>query len=371
MTVPADPDRPQPVDPVLSPDAYRREILSWLGDDDAAAVQAATVARMRELVRAAGDRLRDRPEPSEWSVLECFGHLLDSEYVVSARVRWILAEDEPDIVGYDQALWVDALRHREADPDELIALFDALRGAEPAAAGANAGRGPRADRAAPRARPGELRPHRADVGRPRPIPPGPGGTGPRGGARRLARATQTAGWPGSSATRTRRGHCRDRAARRLSGSLARSRRSVGRGDGDGATGSTTQKAAAGRPTRGSARASADPAEAWSSSSRRSSTSRSGPSARSATDGRQPHGRHAFAVQRRHVAATRVVQVRSPAGHPGPEVGADRPSTTTVPPVMYSQPCGPMPSTTASAPLLRTAKRIPARPTRCSRPPVAP
>jgi hypothetical protein len=128
MTVPADPGAP-PVDPVLSPDAYRREILSWLGDDDAAAVQAATVERMRELVRAAGGRLRDRPEPGEWSVLECFGHLLDSEYVVSARVRWILAEDEPDIVGYDQALWVDALRHREADPDELIALFDTLRGA--------------------------------------------------------------------------------------------------------------------------------------------------------------------------------------------------------------------------------------------------
>ena len=128
MTVPTDPTA-APIDPVLSPDAYRREILSWLGDDDAAAVQAATVARMRELVRAAGDRLRDRPEPSEWSVLECFGHLLDSEYIVSARVRWILAEDEPDIVGYDQALWVDALRYGEADPDELIALFDALRGA--------------------------------------------------------------------------------------------------------------------------------------------------------------------------------------------------------------------------------------------------
>ena len=43
----------------------------------------------------------------------------------------------------------------------------------------------------------------------------------------------------------------------------------------------------------------------------------------------------------------------------------------MPPVMYSQPCGPIPSTTASAPELRTANRIPARPTRCKRPPVAP
>jgi DinB superfamily len=128
MTAPVDMDT-APIDPVASPDAYRREILSWLGDDDPAVVQAATVERMRELVRAAGDRLRDRPEAGEWSVLECFGHLLDSEYIASARIRWILAEDEPDIVGYDQALWVDALRYREADPDELITLFDTLRGA--------------------------------------------------------------------------------------------------------------------------------------------------------------------------------------------------------------------------------------------------
>ena len=39
----------------------------------------------------------------------------------------------------------------------------------------------------------------------------------------------------------------------------------------------------------------------------------------------------------------------------------RPSTTTTPPVMYSQPWSPTPSMTADAPELRTAKRSPARP----------
>jgi hypothetical protein len=116
-----------PVDPVLTPEAYVREILSWLGDDEPATVQAATAARMRELVRAAGERLRDRPEPSEWSVIECIGHLVDSEFVTSARIRWILAEDEPDITAYDQDRWVDRFRHRDADPEQLIELFEALR----------------------------------------------------------------------------------------------------------------------------------------------------------------------------------------------------------------------------------------------------
>ncbi len=117
------------IDPVQTPEAYRRQLLDMLGDDDPAVVQAATVGRLRELVREAGDRLRVRPEPTEWSVVECIGHLVDSELTTAARVRWILAEDRPDIVGYDQDLWVDGLHHRDDDPAELIALFDALRGA--------------------------------------------------------------------------------------------------------------------------------------------------------------------------------------------------------------------------------------------------
>ncbi len=48
-----------------------------------------------------------------------------------------------------------------------------------------------------------------------------------------------------------------------------------------------------------------------------------------------------------------------------------PSTTTVPPVMYSQPWSPTPSTTATAPELRTANRSPARPRRNTSPAVAP
>lgn len=125
MTVPA--ERARTIDPVAEPDAYRREILSWLGDDDPAEVQAATTAALRAIVGDAGDQLRVRPEPTEWSVIECVGHLVDAELVVATRVRWILAEEEPDIVGYDQDRWVDALRHRDADPEDLIALFDAVR----------------------------------------------------------------------------------------------------------------------------------------------------------------------------------------------------------------------------------------------------
>ena len=49
--------------------------------------------------------------------------------MAGARERWIIAEDEPEIVGYDQALWVDRLEHNADDPEILIATFEALRAA--------------------------------------------------------------------------------------------------------------------------------------------------------------------------------------------------------------------------------------------------
>jgi hypothetical protein len=115
------------IDPVGKPDAYRDSLLAELGDDDPAVVQAETPSLVRALVADAGDLLRVPPEPGEWSVLECVGHIADAELVVATRERWILAEDVPDIVGYDQALWVDRLDHNADDPDVLLGMFEAVR----------------------------------------------------------------------------------------------------------------------------------------------------------------------------------------------------------------------------------------------------
>ena len=113
--------------PLRDAHAYQRSLLAALGDDDPALAQAQMAPALRALVAEAGPRLRTRPEPGEWSVLECVGHIVDGELVVSGRYRWILAHDEPDLVGYDQALWVDRLRHNEDDVQELLGVFETLR----------------------------------------------------------------------------------------------------------------------------------------------------------------------------------------------------------------------------------------------------
>ena len=60
-------------------------------------------------------------------MLECLGHALDAELVVSGRYRWIVAHDEPPLIGYDQDLWVDRLHHGQDDPEALLETWEALR----------------------------------------------------------------------------------------------------------------------------------------------------------------------------------------------------------------------------------------------------
>jgi hypothetical protein len=52
---------------------------------------------------------------------------VDAELVMAARYRWVIAHDEPEIVGYDQDLWVDRLHADDPDPNALLDFFDALR----------------------------------------------------------------------------------------------------------------------------------------------------------------------------------------------------------------------------------------------------
>ena len=113
-------------DPIHSPDGYRRMLLGYLADDDPAGVQAATVARLRELVAEAGPticepaRSRRSGRSSSASATSSIRSRDDG-----ARVRWILAEDEPEIIAYDQDLLGGWAAPRRRRPRGLIALFEA------------------------------------------------------------------------------------------------------------------------------------------------------------------------------------------------------------------------------------------------------
>lgn len=123
--------RAAPGDPVASPDAlaYQRLLLDALGADDPAVAQAGGPPAARALVTEAAGDLRTRPEPGEWSVLLCIAHLSDAELVWSARYRWVLAHDRPELLGYDQDRWVDALHRDDDDAEPFLRQYEVLRAA--------------------------------------------------------------------------------------------------------------------------------------------------------------------------------------------------------------------------------------------------
>ena len=120
-------DKPDSPDPIRSPLEYQQHLLALLGDDEPDEVQATTAQAFRDLVTEAGPHLRTNPEPREWSVFGCLAHIADAEVVMSARYRWILAHDQPPLIGYDQDLWVQRLHYPDESVESLLSYFQPLR----------------------------------------------------------------------------------------------------------------------------------------------------------------------------------------------------------------------------------------------------
>lgn len=57
------------------------------------------------LARVPAAALQWRPAPGEWSAHEVILHCADSETHAASRIRLLVAEPEPLIVGYDQDAW--------------------------------------------------------------------------------------------------------------------------------------------------------------------------------------------------------------------------------------------------------------------------
>ena len=114
-------------DPVAQAAAYQHSLLAALGDDDPADAQSETPGKIRTMLEAAGPHLRTRPAPREWSALLCFAHIADAEIVMTGRYRWTLAHDRPELIGYDQDLWVDNLHGDDDDAEAMLRQFEVLR----------------------------------------------------------------------------------------------------------------------------------------------------------------------------------------------------------------------------------------------------
>jgi hypothetical protein len=86
------------------------------------------VPRLRAaLQRVPTAALQWRPAPNKWSVHEVICHCADSETNAAMRIRFVLAEKSPTIMGYDQDVWAEKLDYHSHPLPAALAAVEAAR----------------------------------------------------------------------------------------------------------------------------------------------------------------------------------------------------------------------------------------------------
>lgn len=70
---------------------------------------------------------RARPGPGSWSIAELVAHLLDTDLVLTDRMKRILAEHEPTLLAFDENAWVERLGYQAMPVEEAVNLLVANR----------------------------------------------------------------------------------------------------------------------------------------------------------------------------------------------------------------------------------------------------
>jgi hypothetical protein len=102
----------------LSP-AGRERLIRQYGDGPARLKAA--------LAQVPAEALTWRPAPGEWSAHEIVCHCADSEANAGMRIRYLVAERQPVIAGYDQDAWAVTLDYHGHPIAPALALVEAVR----------------------------------------------------------------------------------------------------------------------------------------------------------------------------------------------------------------------------------------------------
>lgn len=84
-------------------------------------------ALRRAVAGMSREQLTARPVPGTWSTLEVVGHLADSEQAWCHRIKRVIAEDRPLLIGYDETRLAAALDYQGEDVEAQLALIEAMR----------------------------------------------------------------------------------------------------------------------------------------------------------------------------------------------------------------------------------------------------
>ena len=85
--------------------------------------------QLREAVQGMNrEQLLARPIAGKWSTLEVICHLADFEPILADRMKRVIAEERPQLIGADENRFASALAYHERDVQEELTLIEQTRG---------------------------------------------------------------------------------------------------------------------------------------------------------------------------------------------------------------------------------------------------
>ena len=115
-------------DPVEEFEKYRDELLDALDGREPLPILRDNIGVIDELLsQHSEESFVKKPADGEWSALEVMKHLVDTELVHGVRIRMIVTQDKPVIVGYDQDAWMNRFGAIETTPHVLADQLRTLR----------------------------------------------------------------------------------------------------------------------------------------------------------------------------------------------------------------------------------------------------
>jgi hypothetical protein len=73
------------------------------------------------------DDLLALPVPGRWSTQQVVIHLMDSDLIAADRMKRIIAEDNPTLIGYDESKFAKNLHYDDQSADDAVKIFDMNR----------------------------------------------------------------------------------------------------------------------------------------------------------------------------------------------------------------------------------------------------
>src|SRR5450432_577402 len=71
--------------------------------------------------------LKSFPVPGTWSIQQIVIHMMDSELVSADRMKRIIAEENPTLIGYDETKYSKNLFYDDQPADDAVKIFDLNR----------------------------------------------------------------------------------------------------------------------------------------------------------------------------------------------------------------------------------------------------